>query len=333
MRLLGCVGALSIVAAMAAVATAQPSRPDPSATGRADKLFEEGRKLLDAGKYVEACAKFEASIAEADGLGARLNLALCMEKRGKVYTAMMAFQDAAARADRDRQPKYAGVARQHAEQMRPLVPYLTVTITSPVPGEKVVIKRRGEPDREVLGPDPIPLDPTDPSRPDDQIWIEAYAGGYATHKTEPFALPEKAKQTITIPALSTVPATSTPPPSKSRRKLYAYISAGTGLALVIGSTIWANQMQNSINRYCNDPATDDCEEVDGSIAITKQPYKSYQTRIKWHSSILFGAGIAAIGAGVVLYITAPGGGEARDMTAIVPTVSPDGAGLAVTGRF
>ena len=333
MRLLGCVGTLTVLVVAGSIAAAQPK---PGTTAKADQLFEEGRKALDEGRYAEACGKFEASLAEADALGTRLNLALCMEKRGRVYTAMVKFQDAAARAEREKQPQYAKVAQEHAEAMRPLVPYLTVQVTSPVPGQKVVIKRQNEADREVLGTEPIPLDPTDLSRPEDRIWIEASAAGYTTHKTEPFTVPEKAKQTITIPALSKGSSDGGSGPAaggKSRRKLYAYITAGAGVALMAGSGIWAYTMQQSVNDYCERTPTD-CVDTGGGVEITQNDgIAAKQTRIKWHSSILFFTGVAAVGAGVFLYVTAPSGSERRDATAIVPTVGPDGGGLSVIGKF
>src|SRR5687768_14383099 len=87
--------AFAALAALAAPVAAQPS------TSKADQLFNEGRALLEAGKFKEACARFEASLVEADALGTRLNLALCMEKRGRVHSALVKFEDTAARAERE----------------------------------------------------------------------------------------------------------------------------------------------------------------------------------------------------------------------------------------
>ncbi|MBX3157559.1 MAG: PPC domain-containing protein [Deltaproteobacteria bacterium] len=49
------------------------------------------------------------------------------------------------------------------------------------------------------------------------------------------------------------------------------------------------------------------------------------------STVLFGAGIAAVAAGTIVYVTAPKARERR--TALAPIVGPDGVGVVVGGRF
>jgi serine/threonine-protein kinase len=48
------------------------------------------------------------------------------------------------------------------------------------------------------------------------------------------------------------------------------------------------------------------------------------------SNIAFGAGAALVAAGVVLYVMAPGGGEA---VALSPAFAPGGGGLSLSGAF
>ena len=70
--------------------------PNPAAVA----LFEEGRTLMKAGKYDEACPKFEQSVAMMRSVGALLNLADCYDKEGKTASAWAGFR-AAASAARD----------------------------------------------------------------------------------------------------------------------------------------------------------------------------------------------------------------------------------------
>jgi hypothetical protein len=49
----------------------------------AEALFNQGRDLMTAGKFTEACPKFEASQQLDPGLGTMLNLAECYEKTGR----------------------------------------------------------------------------------------------------------------------------------------------------------------------------------------------------------------------------------------------------------
>lgn len=52
----------------------------------------------------------------------------------------------------------------------------------------------------------------------------------------------------------------------------------------------------------------------------------------WVSRIIGGVGVAAAAGGIVLWLTAPKETVER-RAAVVPQVSPDGAGLAVVGTF
>ena len=65
---------------------------------RAEKLFAEGRKYLDAGEYSLACTTFEQSQAADPAVGTQLNIALCYEKWGKLAPAYHAYRDAEATA-------------------------------------------------------------------------------------------------------------------------------------------------------------------------------------------------------------------------------------------
>ena len=52
---------VAVAIAHGSVAHADEPPPDRQNTAAAKDLFDEGLKLMDAGKYVEACAKFSAS--------------------------------------------------------------------------------------------------------------------------------------------------------------------------------------------------------------------------------------------------------------------------------
>jgi hypothetical protein len=77
------VGMAWVVSAVAGRAYAQSS--DTSAT--AEQLFDQGRELVKANKWAEACPKFEASLRYDLALGTRLNLATCYEHASTLLSA------------------------------------------------------------------------------------------------------------------------------------------------------------------------------------------------------------------------------------------------------
>src|SRR4051812_24565538 len=56
-------------------------------------LFDEGRRLLEAGNYVEACAKLDESYRLDAAAGTLLNLALCHEQQGRSASAWFEYHD------------------------------------------------------------------------------------------------------------------------------------------------------------------------------------------------------------------------------------------------
>ena len=60
----------------------------------AEKLFQDGRTALAAGKLDEACDAFHGSENLEPRVGTLLNVADCEERRGRIATAWIEFNDA-----------------------------------------------------------------------------------------------------------------------------------------------------------------------------------------------------------------------------------------------
>ena len=74
-------------------ATSARAQSSGSTSTQARALFREARKLMDKGKFEEACPKLEASLRLDDGMGTRFNLAHCLEKLdqpGRIHHATLA---------------------------------------------------------------------------------------------------------------------------------------------------------------------------------------------------------------------------------------------------
>src|SRR5450755_676645 len=126
-----------------------------SATARG--LFSEGRKLMAAKKYAQACPKFEESQRLDPGIGAMYNLADCWDHSGRTASAWAMFLDtvaaarAAGQADRER------AAKERAVAIESKVSHLTVYVTDQAPNLEV--KRDGEVLRAASYGVPVPIDP------------------------------------------------------------------------------------------------------------------------------------------------------------------------------
>jgi hypothetical protein len=134
-------------------AAADPPR-DPAA---AESLFEEGRKLLDAGKVPEACAKLEASNRMDPAVGTLLNLGDCNERRGRIASAWGNYRAAQSLALTRNDANRADFAKKKADAIQPKLSTLTVAVPQPEPGLKV--SRDGTLIDDGAWGTPIPVDP------------------------------------------------------------------------------------------------------------------------------------------------------------------------------
>ena len=114
---------------------------------QAEVLFREGRDLMAAGKYAEACAAFEQSQKLDPATTTLLNLAACREKLGQLATAWGLFLDA------ERQTRSASdsagqqlhdVARSRARKLEPRVSKLAINVPdeSKIDGLEIVRDRQ-----------------------------------------------------------------------------------------------------------------------------------------------------------------------------------------------
>jgi hypothetical protein len=127
---LTCAFACSI----ALLLTAQRARSqgDDEATSRA--LFNEGRKLAEAGQYSAACPKFEAARRAHASTGVLMNLADCYEKTGRTASAWTTFGEAASVATRaGRQGDEIEAARRQTV-LEPRINHLTIHVIHEIPG-------------------------------------------------------------------------------------------------------------------------------------------------------------------------------------------------------
>ncbi len=116
-----------------AVARAEISEEDVI---EADRLFEEGRALVDAGKIAEGCAALARSQELDPSAGTLLNLALCHESEGRIAEARAELRESLVLATNDSREDRAAIARAHLEELerpeRPAPVGLDLVVTAAV---------------------------------------------------------------------------------------------------------------------------------------------------------------------------------------------------------
>ncbi len=134
LRLLQAYFASLLAMGVPSVGHAQTPTADEA---RAQALYDEGTKRLDAGDLKEACPRLEEAVRLVpDAGGAHLALGVCLERSGRLASALVHYERAVAFSDPfpDRKQR----AQISAAQIRPRVPKLLVEISAGAPPHATV---------------------------------------------------------------------------------------------------------------------------------------------------------------------------------------------------
>ncbi|NVB80133.1 MAG: hypothetical protein HOV81_17195 [Kofleriaceae bacterium] len=291
---------------------------------RADELFEQGRKLLNAAPPdpAGACEKFNEAIKlDPDAPGTMLNLGLCNEKLQKYRTALYWFRKAQARAAEAKPPlpAYEAAAKEHTFDLAGKVATIRIAFATPPPAD-VRVKIDGD---DVKADEYLKAE-VDPG----PHTLVAGAPGKKIY-TEDFTVEGRGGQTITI---SFVEGNNTVVIDRGagRRKAAVAIAIGGGVLWGVagGLSLWAKgKYDNYATNGMPDPVKCGCDEL---TATDKANH--YQQIARWVATPIFGVGVLAVASGIALYVTAPEK-ERIDRTVFTPVVGPDQVGFAVSGGF
>jgi hypothetical protein len=330
MRLIQTSAALALFLSLLPAA-ARAQQQDNAATVEA--LFADGKKLMAEGKTAEACPKFLASYTLENRVGTLLNLATCYEKNGQFASAWARFVEAKTLASRNNQSERAAFATQHAAALESRRSTLTIVVNSSPPG--LVVKRDGVVVDPAAYGVAVPVDggshTIEASAPDKKsVTSTMTIAAEADKKTYTLtalldALPEAAAAPIEAPAPA---AGSAPPPARSATRTVVggtlaglgVVSAGIGIAF--GVEALSKNSDSNANGNCNG-------NVCNSTGFNARNAARSDGDI---SSVLIGAGAAAVVGGAVLWLMAPKGGSPRaGGGAIVVGIGP--TGVDVRGVF
>src|SRR5687768_11961206 len=100
----------------------------PSEIAAAQALFDDARRLINEGRFPEACPKLEESQRLDPAWGTLINLADCYEKTGRTATAWTQYMEVAAGAEQSGQADRARVASERARQLESRLSKLSVVV-------------------------------------------------------------------------------------------------------------------------------------------------------------------------------------------------------------
>jgi hypothetical protein len=333
--------ALLVTLASSGTAAAQTSAADKAA---AQALFDEGRRLMDAGQVAQACPKFAGSQKLDPSAGTQLNLAVCYQKNGQTASAWATFKEAATAAAHAGEPAREKYARDQAAALEPSLAKLTVAVTAPVDG--LDVRLDGAAVASASYGLALPVDPGDhtvtASAPQCKPWsstvtvAKSATASVQIPALEPAPEPTPAPPPVP-PAAPTPPQTATPAqpqtvivyqgePQKrgGAQRSWGIFSIGFGVVAMGTATVFGFVAKSQWNKS-NDPnsgsnGVPDCvNDVCTQEGLQhRQDGQNIATISQW--CFVGGAVIAA--GGIVLLVTAPSGYEAppRATLSIAPTV-------------
>jgi hypothetical protein len=337
--------AFQVLAALAVLATlgslAGRAHADPTASEQllAQNLFEDARRLMNEGKFGEACPKFAESQRLDPGGGTLLNLAVCHEKEGRLASASAEFATALTMANRDGRKDRQQLARERLAVVTPKLPTITVNVAAGAEIEGLEVKVDDATITRAAWGTPVAVDPgahrVEASAPARKRWT-AFLTIERPAQKERVEVPVLASETgvsfSTGPAPAPVPLTPspvagpTPPPaafvpaSPSAEDVTPYRThvnpvfwtvAGVTVAAFVTSTVTgvlALSQKSTVDDNCF-PERQYCSNLSaGSDAA------SAARNLAWVSTISLGVGVLG---GVMLFFI-----PARAKSPVTATAGP-----------
>jgi serine/threonine-protein kinase len=283
----------------------------------AQALFDRARDLMKAGNYAEACPKLEESQRLDPGSGTLMNLGVCYEHQGLTASAWTTFLETVTASRAAGKPDRAKSAQQYADALAPKLARLTIRVSTHVPG--IEVRRDDAVVRQAQLDTAIPIDPG-------KHTVSAKAPGFQPWQTT-ITLHDASNETVVVPDLEKAPSpapvavkaaapasddNAKRPPPKPAGETAAASSLGTQriAALIVGSVGVAGIAVGSVfgirSKAAHDQAEPYCNEG-GCTSPLGVDYLQDARTAGNISTAAFVLGAVGVGAGAVLWFTAPNG--------------------------
>jgi len=298
--------------------TAQAA-PSVSDQMLAQSLFEEGRQLMDRGRYAEACPKLAESQRLDPGGGTLLNLAICHEKEGRFGTAYLEMKAASSQAVKDGRKDREKIANEHLALLSGRVPRLAVHVVREEPDLEVkvdgtVLRKPAWDLLTVVDPGAHVIDASAPGRAPFRQTITLAEGEQRTVQIPALAVGDGRASTPPAPgeASTVVAAPGAPPPETKTNPLFV-ASAATGVVgfVVAAPSAYVWGMMALLSPTCRTSTSIFCASDD--------------VRNTWFAVAAVGLSVGVLGTiGLVAF---------PSKIQVVPTATTTGGGAALTAQF
>jgi serine/threonine-protein kinase len=311
----------------------------------AQALFEDGRTLVAAGKYSEACPKFADSERLDSSASTLLNLANCWEKLGRSATAWATYKEAESAANAAKRQDYMATAQRHADALAPKLSRLIINVQQPIASMRVL--RDGVLVGSAQWGSAIPVDPGSRT-------VEVSAPGYKGWLANVEVSRDGAQYTLTVPPLEPLPAEAPPPAASvvastaaipspaappapapeatsrgSAQRTIGLVVAGAGAVGLGVSAVFAlvaNSKNKDSLRLCDKTDPNACTSA--GVSERNDALSAGDA-----ATVALGLGGAALVAGALLWFASPSGASATGSSAARVVVLPAVGGAVVKGTW
>lgn len=302
----------------------------------ADQLFKDGRTLVKAGAYAEACPKLASSDQLDPTAGTKLALGDCYELAGKTASAWATFSDAEATARRDGDTKREDEAKRRRDAIQPRLSMLVIDVAPEQRLPTLQVKRNGQPLTLAMVGSPLPVDPglqtVEVTLPGKQPWVGQMNIASAPGTTR-FPVPMLADAGAAPPVGGAPPPRPADTSRGNGQRIAGVVVGSVGLAGLVVGAVFGGLAISTVgdieDRQLCDPGTPLRCSQEG---LDLQDDANLQANV---SNVALAVGGAALVTGVVVFFTAPRVKPAPRTAAVelTPIVGPERAALVVRGAF
>ncbi len=307
----------------AVLVSSAPSSPATaqSAPAQAEHLFREGKRLMSEGNIAQACSAFEASHAKDGAASTLLNLADCREKNHQYASAWGHFIDAArfTRGKPDQSPLHR-TASDRAARIEERLSYLIINVPADALIEGLTITLNGTPVDEAEWNRRFPVDGGD-------YKIEGKAPGHEPWSASAKVAAAKDTRSVTVPRFHPA-ASASPDVTASTRDHTAQARPMTGKrkAAIGAWAIGAGGLAAGLVFELSARDTRDESAMELTDYERQQDLYNAAQQKRMVATVAAGAGVAAIGIGVYLWVR--GKPSEPDAITVAPHVSNGHAELS-----